>query len=133
MGRTAGTTTRHTARDAARRAPEKPCALCRDNVQWVDYKNLPLLRSHRSDRGKIRARRMTGNCARHQHEIAMAIKTARQLVLLPYAPRAVTTAPVGATATAPPKAPAKATAKATEKATALSDRRETADVTGGVR
>ena len=138
MGRTTGTTgttTRHTARDTARRAPEKPCALCRDNVQWVDYKNLPLLRSYLSDRGRIRARRMTGNCARHQHEIAMAIKTARQLVLLPYAPRPVTAAPVGATVTAGEKAPApeKAPERAAAKATALSDRRATADVTGGVR
>jgi ribosomal protein S18 len=53
-------------------------------VEWVDYKDVTLLRTHMSDRGKIRARHVTGNCARHQGEIAAAIKTARDLVLLPY-------------------------------------------------
>jgi small subunit ribosomal protein S18 len=53
-------------------------------VQWVDYKDVDLLRSHMSDRGKIRARHVTGTCARHQGEINVAIKTARDLVLLPY-------------------------------------------------
>ena len=122
MGRSTETTTRRaTPGDATRRPPIKVCALCRDNVQWVDYKDLPLLRAHLTDRGQIRARRVTGNCARHQHEIAMAIKTARQLVLLPYAPRPVTKGPVGATEVA------------TEKATALSKLRAGADVNGGVR
>jgi hypothetical protein len=65
----------------------------------------------------------------------MAIKTARQLVLLPYAPRPVTTAPVAAKATFPEKASVaeKAPERAAAKATALSDRRATVDVTGGVR
>ncbi len=70
-------------RDGARRATHPPCTLCRDEVDWVDYKDVPLLRRYVSDRGRIRARRVTGNCARHQNEIAMAIKTARELVLLP--------------------------------------------------
>jgi small subunit ribosomal protein S18 len=65
-------------------------------VAWVDYKDLPLLRRYMNDRGKIRARRATGNCAQHQHEIAMAIKTARQLVLLPYASGPVNNAAQGA-------------------------------------
>ena len=54
-----------------------------------------MLRTYVSDRGRIRARRVTGNCARHQTEIAMAIKTARELVLLPrpapHAPKALKT------------------------------------------
>ena len=52
-------------------------------MQWVDYKNVALLRSYMSDRGRIRARQATGNCVRHQGEVSVAIKTARELVLLP--------------------------------------------------
>lgn len=48
-----------------------------------------------SDRGKIRARRVTGNCEQHQHDIAEAIKTARELVLLPYTQRTTTERPQG--------------------------------------
>jgi small subunit ribosomal protein S18 len=51
-------------------------------VPWVDYKDVDLLLRYVSDRGRIRARRVTGNCARHQGEVAVAIKTARELVLL---------------------------------------------------
>ena len=81
---------RRSAKDAARRTTAKPCALCSDKVEWVDYKDVPMLRRYMSDRGKIRARRVTGNCTQHQSAIAMAIKTARELVLLPYAQRTVT-------------------------------------------
>ncbi len=70
------------AQRTARPAPE-PCALCRAKVVWVDYKNVTLLRSYLSDRGKIRARTATGTCVRHQGEVSVAIKTARELVLLP--------------------------------------------------
>ncbi len=69
--------------------PEKPCALCRDKVQWVDYKNVTLLRTYMNERGKIHARQVTGNCARHQGEVSVAIKTARELVLLPRGVRSV--------------------------------------------
>jgi small subunit ribosomal protein S18 len=84
------TTSRRSPKDAARRTKKKPCALCRDKIDWVDYKDVPMLRKYMSDRGKIRARRVTGNCAQHQREIALAIKTARELVLLPYTQRTVT-------------------------------------------
>jgi small subunit ribosomal protein S18 len=77
-------------KESARRTKKKPCALCRDRVEWVDYKNVALLRRYVSDRGKIRARRVTGNCARHQREVARAVKTARELVLLPYTQRTMT-------------------------------------------
>ena len=80
---------RRAPKDAGRRIKKKPCALCRDKVEWVDYKEVPMLRKYMSDRGKIRARRVTGNCAQHQREIALAIKTARELVLLPYTQRTV--------------------------------------------
>jgi small subunit ribosomal protein S18 len=77
-------------KDAARRIKKKPCALCRDKTQWVDYKDVNLLRKYMSDRGKIRARRVTGNCAQHQRAIALAIRTARELALVPYTQRTVT-------------------------------------------
>jgi len=87
--------TRRTAKDLNRRVKKKPCALCRDRIEWVDYKDIPLLRKFMSDRGKIRSRRVTGNCAQHQRDIAQAIKTARELVLLPYTQRTVTERPGG--------------------------------------
>ena len=90
MARNTERSTRRSAKDAARRTKKKPCALCRDKIEWVDYKDVNLLRKYMSDRGKIRARRVSGNCAQHQREIALAIKTARELVLLPYTQRTMT-------------------------------------------
>jgi small subunit ribosomal protein S18 len=90
-----GTTTRRAPKDLGRRVKKKPCALCRDQTAWVDYKDVPMLRKYMSDRGKIRSRRVTGNCAQHQRALAMAIKTARELVLLPYTQRTVTERPGG--------------------------------------
>jgi small subunit ribosomal protein S18 len=90
MARGSERTNRRSPKDAARRTKKKPCALCRDKVVWVDYKDVNLLRKYMSDRGKIRARRVTGNCAQHQRAIALAIKTARELVLLPYTQRTTT-------------------------------------------
>lgn len=88
-----GQTARRAPKDLGRRIKKKPCALCRDGIEWVDYKDVPLLRRFVSDRGKIRSRRVTGNCAQHQRGIAEAIKTARELVLLPYTQRTVTERP----------------------------------------
>ena len=62
----------------------KPCQFCRDKVDQVDYKDVGTLRKFISDRGKIRTRRITGACRRHQNQIARAIKRARELALLPY-------------------------------------------------
>jgi small subunit ribosomal protein S18 len=90
-----GTTTRRAPKDLGRRVKKKPCALCRDNTAWVDYKDVPMLRKYMSDRGKIRSRRVTGNCAQHQRALAQAIKTARELILLPYTQRTVTERPGG--------------------------------------
>ena len=90
-----GTARRTSPKDLNRRVKKKPCAMCRDSVEWVDYKDVPLLRKYMSDRGKIRSRRVTGNCAQHQRAIASAIKTARELVLLPYTQRTVTERPGG--------------------------------------
>lgn len=62
----------------------KPCPYCRDKIEQVDYKDLSLLRRFVSERGKIRSRRITGACRRHQSQVARAVKRARELALLPY-------------------------------------------------
>ena len=64
-------------------------------MEWVDYKDVAMLRKYMSDRGKIRARRVSGNCTQHQRDVAIAIKTARELVLLPYTQRTTTERPGG--------------------------------------
>jgi small subunit ribosomal protein S18 len=80
---------RRAAKERPHRGKPKVCIFCKDRVDWVDYKDVNLLRRFMSDRGKIRARRVTGNCAQHQREVAVAIKTARELALLPYTQRTV--------------------------------------------
>src|SRR2546421_12618474 len=77
------------SRDLARRAKKRVCVFCSEHIQWVDYKDVNLLRRFMSDRGKIRARRVSGNCAQHQRDVAVAIKTAREVALLPYSQRTV--------------------------------------------
>ena len=62
----------------------KPCPYCRDKIDQVDYKDIGSLRRMISDRGKIRSRRITGACRRHQSQIATAVKRAREVALLPY-------------------------------------------------
>jgi small subunit ribosomal protein S18 len=57
---------------------------CAQKIDWVDYKDTNLLRRFITDRGKIKARTNTGTCAQHQRDVALAIKTARELALLPY-------------------------------------------------
>jgi small subunit ribosomal protein S18 len=90
MARGGERSSRRGPKDAARRVKKKPCALCRDKVSWVDYKDVGLLRKYMSDRGKIRARRVSGNCSQHQRAVALAIRTARELALVPYTQRTVT-------------------------------------------
>lgn len=63
---------------------KKPCQFCKDGVAVIDYKDTQLLRKYMTDRGKIKSRRITGTCAQHQHDIANAIKRAREMALLPY-------------------------------------------------
>ena len=75
-------------RDKDRRNTKKKfCQFCADKVTYVDYKDVALLRKFMSDRGKIRARRVTGNCTQHQRIIATAVKNAREMALLPYVSR----------------------------------------------
>ena len=95
MARTPPRDAKRSPKDLNRRIKKKPCQFCRDKTIWIDYKDLNTLRKFMSDRGKIRARRVTGNCEQHQHDIAEAIKTARELVLLPYTQRTTTERPQG--------------------------------------
>ncbi|NLU84280.1 30S ribosomal protein S18 [Rhodococcus sp. HNM0569] len=64
---------------------KKVCAFCKDKSAQIDYKDTALLRKFVSDRGKIRARRVTGNCVQHQRDVAVAVKNSREVALLPYA------------------------------------------------
>ena len=73
---------RPSAADARRRP--KVCQFCKDKAVFVDYKEVAVLRKFMSDRGKIRARRGTGLCPKHQRALAIAIKNAREMALLPY-------------------------------------------------
>ena len=73
--------------DRSRYIPKrKVCAFCRDKVKEINYKEPVQLRNYVSNRGKIEPRRKTGTCARHQRLLALAIKRARHLALLPYVP-----------------------------------------------
>ena len=76
--------------DNRRGAKKKPCSFCQHGVDTVDYKDLAQLRKYISDRGKIRGRKVSGNCQQHQRDVTDAIKTARELALLPYTQRTVT-------------------------------------------
>ena len=67
-----------------RRPRKKVCQFCADKVESIDYKDAAKLRRFVSERGKIMPRRMTGTCAKHQRELATAIKRARVMALLPY-------------------------------------------------
>ena len=66
-----------------RRGKPKPCAICSEDSR-VDWKDASFLRKYVSDRGKIRGRRVTGLCPQHQREVAVAVKNAREMALLPY-------------------------------------------------
>ena len=66
------------------RKRKKVCQFCVDKVESIDYKDVARLRRFISERGKIMPRRMTGTCAKHQRELAIAIKRARIVALLPY-------------------------------------------------
>lgn len=76
--------------DTRRGVKKKPCSFCQHGVISVDYKDLAQLRKYISDRGKIRGRKVSGNCQQHQRDVTDAIKTARELALLPYTQRTVT-------------------------------------------
>jgi small subunit ribosomal protein S18 len=77
-------------KDNARRSKKKTSVLVQESVEYIDYKDINLLRRFMSDRAKIRARRVTGNDAQQQREVARAIKNAREMALLPYTNRVTT-------------------------------------------
>ena len=67
-----------------RRIKKKVCAFCADKNLVIDYKDAEKLRKYVSEKGKILPRRVTGLCAKHQREVTVAIKRARQIALLPF-------------------------------------------------
>ena len=78
------------AADRRRPIKKKTSILSSESIDWVDYKDVNLLRRFMSERAKIRARRVTGNSAQQQRAVARAIRIAREMALLPYSVRQVT-------------------------------------------
>ncbi len=68
----------------ARSTRRKVCAFCADKSETIDYKDVAKLRKYLTERGKIMPRRASGTCAKHQRQLAIAIKRARIMALLPY-------------------------------------------------
>ena len=75
---------RRTMKPRPRQGRRKVCAFCADKVEHIDYKDVYRLRKFTTERGKIMPRRMSGVCAKHQRELAVAIKRSRQVALMPY-------------------------------------------------
>ncbi|MBE6075197.1 30S ribosomal protein S18 [Selenomonas caprae] len=71
-------------RDRGRRPRRKVCSFCVDKVEHIDYKDVAKLRRFITERGKILPRRISGNCAKHQRQVTVAIKRARNIALLPF-------------------------------------------------
>lgn len=67
-----------------RRPKKKVCSFCVDKVESIDYKEVPKIRRYTTERGKILPRRISGNCAKHQRQLTVAIKRARNMALLPF-------------------------------------------------
>lgn len=100
-------------------APKRKfCSFCAGKVRSIDYKDTAMLGRFISDRGKIEPRRRTGTCNRHQHTLAMAIKQARHVALLPFVPEHIhrqgQVAPFNLAPPAPPKAEAEKAVPPTE-------------------
>ena len=72
------------ARDQQDKKKRKNCSFCADKVEVIDYKDAQKLRKYLTEAGKILPRRITGNCAKHQRALTVAIKRARHLALMPY-------------------------------------------------
>jgi small subunit ribosomal protein S18 len=68
----------------ASQARKRNCYFCKEKVDEIDYKNFHQLRRYVSEKGKIRSRRITGACRRHQRQVSVAVKRAREMALLPY-------------------------------------------------
>ena len=81
--------TRRAPKDTNKKIKKKVCIFCLKRIEFIDYKETDPLKKFMSERGKIRARRVSGNCDQHQRAVAMAIKNAREMALLPYTQRMV--------------------------------------------
>jgi small subunit ribosomal protein S18 len=77
-------------KDAGRKFKKKISVLNSESIEYVDWKDVNLLRRFVSDRAKVRARRVTGNDVQQQREVARAIKNAREMALIPYSTRVTT-------------------------------------------
>ncbi len=71
-------------RQGNNRRRKKVCQFCADKIEHIDYKDTARLRKYVSERSKILPRRITGTCAKHQRQVTIAVKRARQIALLPY-------------------------------------------------
>lgn len=71
-------------RERGRKPKKKVCSFCVDKVEGIDYKDIAKLRRYTTERGKILPRRISGNCAKHQRQLTLAIKRARMMALLPF-------------------------------------------------
>ena len=71
-------------RARGRRGRKRVCGFCLDKEVKIDYKDVARLRKYITERGKILPRRISGNCAKHQRQLTVAIKRARNVALLPY-------------------------------------------------
>ncbi|WBP83913.1 30S ribosomal protein S18 [Mycoplasmopsis edwardii] len=63
---------------------KKVCYFCEENIQYIDYKNTELLNKYISATGQIKAKSVTGTCAKHQRKVATAVKRARFIALMPF-------------------------------------------------
>ncbi|MGH3441617.1 MAG: 30S ribosomal protein S18 [Nitriliruptorales bacterium] len=69
------------------RTRQKVCLFCRQNSEYIDYKDLQTLKPFLNERGKIKARRTSGVCPQHQRQLSAAVKNAREMALIPYSVR----------------------------------------------
>ena len=71
-------------RGGGQRRRKKVCYFCANHIDYIDYKDVELLKRYISEKGKILPRRVTGTCAKHQRTLTVAIKRARIMGLLPF-------------------------------------------------
>ena len=71
-------------RGGGQRRRKKVCYFCANHIDYIDYKDVDLLKRYISEKGKILPRRVTGTCAKHQRTLTVAIKRARIMGLLPF-------------------------------------------------
>jgi small subunit ribosomal protein S18 len=90
MARERRSNSKSAAADRRRPQKKKISILNTEQVEWIDYKDVNLLRRFMSERAKIRARRVTGNSTQQQRQVAKAIRLSREMALLPYSVRQVT-------------------------------------------